>query len=174
MITIELTQGKIALIDKEDVERVSKFKWTSFYNPKNKKWYARRGEGGRNNLKTVYLHRFIMNAPEGLQVDHINGNGLDNRKENLRFATNAQNHQNQIRPVRSQTGFRGVTQDKRYKGFIARITANRKTYSHYGFLNAAEAAKVYDEMAIKYHGKFARLNFARQGYRTIKELKQND
>ncbi len=167
MITIELTQGKVALIDDEDFERVSKFKWTYFYNPHNKKQYARRGVGGRRNQKTVYMHRFIMDAPKGLQVDHINGDGLNNQKHNLRLATNAQNHQNQVKSVASKSGFKGVSIDKKRNNFYARIQHNQhKTHLGY-FQTAFEAAAAYDEAAIKYHGEFARLNFPCEGYRTV-------
>jgi len=166
MITIGLTRGKVALIDDDDFERVSKFKWTSLYNLKNKKWYARCAVGGRGKQTTVYMHRIILNAPKGLQVDHINGDGLDNQKRNLRFATNAQNHQNQIKPVASKSGFRGVCFDQRRNKFYARIQHNRQT-THLGrFQTAIQAARAYDKAAVKLHGEFARLNFERKGYRT--------
>lgn len=167
MITIGLTRGKVALIDDDDFERVSKFKWTSLYNPNNKKWYARRAVGGRGRQTTIYMHRFILNAPKGIQVDHINGEGLDNQKRNLRLATNAQNHQNQIKPVASKSGFRGVSFDKRRNKFYARIWLNGRRISLGRFQTAVEAARAYDEAAVKLHGEFARLNFERKGYRTV-------
>jgi len=85
---IPLSQNARAIVDPEDVELLEEYRWQLM--AKNQLRYARRNEG----KKTIYMHREIMNAPEGMQIDHINGNGLDNRKVNLRLCNNSQNQQN--------------------------------------------------------------------------------
>lgn len=94
MREIPLTQGKVALIDDEDYEELSQYKWTAHHRAKNT-WYAVRYVGKRVDGKRVgvhiQMHRVITNCPDGLVVDHINHNGLDNRKENLRTVTAAVN-----------------------------------------------------------------------------------
>lgn len=104
------------------------------------------------------MHRFIIEAPKGMVVDHINGNKLDNRKSNLRICTQSGNTANG--PIRSSnsSGFKGVSWDKRSSKWSVDIT---KDYKHiYGgkFDNLADAAKRYNELAIKFHGQFAKLN----------------
>lgn len=91
---------------------------------------------------TVYMHRLVMNAPKGVQVDHINRDKLDNRKGNLRLATNAENHQN-VGPTRaSSTGFRGVTwnQPNRSLPFIAQMNLGGKHYTFGAYATVEEAA----------------------------------
>lgn len=96
--SIPLTRGKIALFDDEDYEELSKYKW--FIT----KVYASRHSGN----KTVYMHREIMKTPENMETDHINGDVLDNRRENLRICTRQENARN-IRGISSNTsGYKGV------------------------------------------------------------------
>lgn len=103
---IELTQGRRAMIDDDDFERVSQYKWhwnkghyRNFETNKDSSGYARRNvskgknENGKRRMETVWLHRFIMNAPPGLVVDHLRDT-LDNRKEHLRVVTQQQNMTN--------------------------------------------------------------------------------
>lgn len=104
-----------------------------------------------------------MNAEKGQIVDHIDGDGLNNQKANLRFVTNAQNMWNSKKKVMSSTGFFGVSFHKgkagKSKPFISHIKAHSKSI-HLGYFSTAiEAAQAYDLAAIKYHGEFARLNF---------------
>lgn len=87
MREIKLTQGKFALVDDEDYEKVNRHKW--YYH---KEGYARRNSSRHDGKqKVLFMHNLIIDVPEGLYPDHRNGNGLDNRKENLRISTNAQN-----------------------------------------------------------------------------------
>ena len=160
MITIELTQGKAALIDDEDFERVSKYKWT-LSDVSRKKFYARRSDWNKGNQKTILMHRFIMNAPEGFEVDHIDGDGLNNQKHNLRLATSAENRWNSQKQLNNKTGFWGVGFDRRKKDrcFYARIKVNNKCIFLGHYRSATEAAMIYDAAAKKFHGEFARLNF---------------
>lgn len=159
-VEVPLSQGRVALIDAEDAERVNQFKWTAHVkkNRKKQSFYARRSIWGKEKQVTIWLHRFIMNAPKDLQVDHINGNGLDNRKINLRLATNSQNHCN-IPRENNWTGFRGVGRHRGSSKFYARIKKNGKQNDLGVFETAEEAAHAYDKKAVEIHGDFATLNF---------------
>jgi len=169
MKRIPLSQGKFALVDDEDYERLSKFKWCAY----RKKKYCRVGRnaylgGGRKNpkRKTIYMARQIMNAPSHLQVDHINHNVLDNRRSNLRLCTNAQNTRNRKLLKNCSSVFKGVHwhiskyKNKEYKGkWCARIGFNGQRI-HIGYFESEiEAARAYDEAAKKLFGKFAYTNF---------------
>lgn len=94
MKEIPLTKGLVTIIDDEDFERVNKYKWHLLLRNTRRTSYATRSSEVGGTKKTVYLHRFILNASNGLQVDHINGNGLDNRKSNLRLVTHSENLRN--------------------------------------------------------------------------------
>lgn len=161
VVEVLLSQGRVALIDAEDAKRVLQYKWTLFSRKDRNKQteyavrYLRNGKDGRTSEG---LHRFIMNEPKGFEVDHINGNGLDNRKANLRIATRAQNAQN-IKRADNQTGFKGVYFHKGNQLFHACISANGQKYSCGYFDTAEEAARAYDAKAKELHKEFAVLNF---------------
>jgi hypothetical protein len=111
------------------------------------------------------MHNQILNTPKGFLCDHRNGNGLDNRGENLRIATQAQNQMNKT--VRSKTGFKGVWAVPGGK-FAAKIHAN-DTYKYLGrFLTAEEAARAYDAEARKLHKSYGRYNFPLPGERSAR------
>jgi HNH endonuclease len=157
MVEVPLTQGKVALIDDEDAERVLAHKWMYNYNHTPAHGYAVRRGKQRENQASVRMHRFILDAPPNMHVDHINGNGLDNRKENLRLATHIQNAQNQRLPRNNTSGFKGV--GRKYDRWEARIVANRKRVYIGLFNTKEEAARAYDAAAMLLHGEFARFNF---------------
>lgn len=156
---IPLSQGQYAIVDPEDYERLSKYKWHVKKEPRT--FYAIRSEPykkGRRR-KNITMHRVILPVPEGLFVDHINHNGLDNRKANLRPATKRQNTCNS-RPSRNKkyTKYKGVWWHKDSKKWVATIRHNYKGI-HLGYFDdEIEAAKAYDRAARKYQGEYAKIN----------------
>lgn len=174
MKRVKLTQGKWAIIDDEDEERVKAFKWCLQRNDYTRKsgetiykLYAARSTYKEKSRSTALLHRFILGANPGQEVDHVNGNGLDCRRKNLRFATRSQNRAN------SKFGT-GVWNKKgyatsRYTGVkfwgrksSAVITVRNKKIHLGSFNSEKQAARAYDHAAVYYHGEFATgLNFKR-------------
>jgi len=152
-VRVPLTRGYKTLIDEADLERVSRYSWHA--NMKASGVYA----AARIDNRMVGLHRFIVQAAPGFDVDHINGNRLDNRRCNLRLATRSQNLANS-RPRRDKRAsrFKGVTycnDPKRVKRWVAKVASE-----YVGrFLTEVEAARAYDEVARIRYGAFARTNF---------------
>lgn len=160
MKEIELSQGYKALVDDIDFEHLNQFKWNVRIVSSTK--YAKRSD--RYSIpKTIQMHRIIMNCPKDMMVDHINGNGLDNRRENLRICTRSNNLMNSNKPKGKNTSkYKGVSKlnysNKKWKCWRAEIRINRKAIFLGTFKTQKEAALAYNEAAIKYFGKFAKLN----------------
>lgn len=151
MKRIKLTQCKYALVDDEDFEWLNKFNWYATKGRNEDIWYAGRGR------PISRMHREIMNAPADKQVDHKDGNGLNNQKSNLRLATNQQNQRNQ-KPRNSSSKFKGVHWYKRDQVWIAYIQINGEL-KRLGYFNSEIlAAQTYNLAAKMYFGEFARLN----------------
>ena len=160
MKTIQLTQGKEAFVDDEDFERINKHKWTVL--KKSNTFYARRTiNGGSPSQRHIKMHREIMGLTpkDGLVVDHINGNGLDNRKRNLRICTQFQNMKNTLKRPGKTSKYKGVYWRKERGKWQARITFQNKRIRLGHFEDESEAARAYDGAAKKYFGEFAKLNF---------------
>lgn len=151
---IPLTQGKFAIVDDDDYDWLVKYKWHC-RKAKNH-FYAFRAAG----CNIVAMHRQIMNAPKSLVVDHIDSNGLNNRKSNLRLCTQAQNLHNK-RPQRGKiySKYKGITWEKRTNKFRAGICKSGAAYHLGYFVDEIEAAISYDRMAEQLFGEFAYLNF---------------
>jgi hypothetical protein len=159
MITVPLTNGQVAIIDDEDAERVLAYKWFAKWCRRGRRWYAIRAVGPANRRRSIPMHRFILDAPPNKRVDHINQDGLDNRRSNLRLATNSQNGCNRKAMRNNSTGLKGVWPNRQRGKFGARIQHLGIRY-HLGYYDTAEAAaRAYDEVAQRLHGEFACVNF---------------
>jgi hypothetical protein len=141
---------QILFFDLEDIDIIKSKKW-SLMKGKNTFYlvHSRRGEG------TTRLHILLMGAPG---IDHIDGNGLNNRRSNLRLASQAQNGKNKRIGRANTSGFKGVYFNIRVQKYYVIIIANYKRIFGGIFLDSTEAAKRYNELAIKHHGDFAKLN----------------
>lgn len=155
---IPLTRGNVALVDAGDYRWLRQWQWSYLSSG-----YACRGEKNSGKQHMVLMHRALLNAPDGSYIDHINGNRLDNRRCNLRIVTPQQSAYN-TRKRKSATGFRGVTKHpdpKRSRPYQARIRAEGKHLRLGWFETPEDAARAYDEAAIRLHGEYAVLNFGR-------------
>jgi len=156
MKEILLGQGKYTIVDGGWFEELNQWKWyvsSNGYVIRNAKMVN--GKRGPQ----IHMHRIILNTPEGMQTDHINGNRLDNRKTNLRVCTNSENLANQ-RPIRGGSSkFKGVTWHNRDKMWMSYIRKDHKRIHLGYFNNEAHAAEAYDRAAMKLFGEFSRLNF---------------
>ena len=152
MKKIQLSRGKFAIIDDSDFDSVSQYKWS--YDPKG---YAFTNWGKRPNRRIMYLHRFLMSPVKGQECDHINQDKLDNRRENLRTCSRIENSRNR-KVFKNLTGFKGVARHIRDGLFSARVLHKGQIYSGGYHKTALEAAKKYNEIALKLHGEFASLN----------------
>lgn len=158
-VKVPLTQGLFAVVSECDAERVLSRTWHAITGA-GKPSYAGSSTGVRGTAPHL-LHRFIMEPPKGLVVDHINGDGLDNRRENLRFASHRQNIRNQRVQAtgRKTSRFKGVSADPgRTMPWRAEIKQNGVRLKLGGFATEEGAAKAYDAAAKVLHGRFAKTN----------------
>jgi hypothetical protein len=155
---IFLTRGQFTVVDWDDFDWLSQFNWFS-QKRYGTLWHATRKakDGGQ-----PYMHREIIKAPAGMLVDHIDGDGLNNRRSNLRLATKQTNAHNAKRRSDNKSGFKGVSLANRCKGrpWVAVIQTTEKRQKFLGyFAGAEEAGRAYDAAAQELYGEFARLNF---------------
>lgn len=147
---IPLTQEYVATVDASDIHLVKGYNWTVIVRSTTVYVY-RKSKG-----KTVLLHRVIMDDPDGMTIDHRDGNGLNNTRSNLRIATKAQNNRNQKMTDRNTSGYKGVSWHKKDRKWRAYIHVNNK-YIHLGhFSNVEDARRAYAEASIKLHAEFGR------------------
>lgn len=158
MKEIRLTHGKVALVDDEDFEYLNQFKWCVHRHSGKHPYAARHTPWCDGKRKYILMHREIMNPPINMQVDHKNRDTLDNRRGNLRICTNRENSMNSARYINNACGFKGVILDKSCAKWRARITIGGKKIHLGMFGDLRKAALAYNNAAIKYFGKFARLN----------------
>lgn len=158
MKEIQLTKGKIAIVDDEDYEWLNEWKW--FYDSYG---YARRGQYNKKtkNIKSIRMHRTIIDAKDGELVDHINRDRLDNRKSNLRICDWSLNSRNRKISKNNTSGYRGVYFDdssRVIKKWKVIIRLNNKRIYIGRFKTKTEAAKAYNDAAVKYFGEVDVLN----------------
>ena len=155
--TIELVGGRYVQIDIEDFDKLSQWSWSL-----TQSGYAGRsfrvGIRSADKKKVVLMHRFIMDAPSDMLVDHINHNILDNRKENLRLCTKSENSRNRKIQSNNKSGYKGVyCKSQSIWGCQIKINGKNKHLGY--FVDPIEAAKTYDIHAKEIYGEFAYLNF---------------
>lgn len=165
MKVIPLTQGKFAAVDDEDFEKLNQHKWYA-YNANRAglklqaTWYAVR-QAPRENGKqhTIWMHREILGLSDSaVQVDHWNGNGLDNRRQNIRSATRGQNQQNRRKTLGCSSRFKGVYWEKLRGRWRAEIRIAGKLHFLGYFVNEDLAATAYAQAAKEHFGEFALVN----------------
>lgn len=160
---IKLNHGKFTEIDDEDWEKVKDFKW---YAQKEKsgfnKFYATTGilkeKNERKYYSTMQMQRFLLNPQKGMICDHIDGNPLNNKRNNLRICTIAQNAHNIKWNKRNKSGYKGVLWDKNRKKWMCQIVVKKIPLKMGRFKNIGEAALAYNTAAKQYYGEFASLN----------------
>lgn len=150
---IQLTKGFVAIVDDAEFDWLMQWGWTTLVKPKTA--YAVAKIDGRS----AYMHRLIMETPKGLVTDHINGDGLDNRRANLRVATSSQNNTARHDAPRNRHGYFGIQLSKSGRFFQASIRADKRRFFLGTAPTAEAAARLYDEGARRLHGEFAHLNF---------------
>ena len=151
---VPLTKGYVAVIDAADVGLVEGFNWCALLT--RGKVYAARADCSGPKQRTVRLHRVIMSAPPGLEVDHIDGDSLNNRRANLRIVTHAENSRNQRISPKSKSGVKGVCHNKATGKWQAQIKLHGKKYHLGHFTDIKEAQAAYAFASKKLHGEFGR------------------
>lgn len=151
---------KFAKISPEDAGKVLPHKWHSYRSKVHPHiFYAKADWVEENGVrKQVKMHRLIMNAPDGVHVDHINGDGLDNRRENLRLVTPQLNQANSRKRMKGTSRFKGVCWSAASKKWRASIVINNRQIYLGLFADELDAAKAYDKKALELFGEHAHLN----------------
>jgi len=147
---INLDNGKFALVDEEDFIKLNKLKWYAVKRDKTDYTYAH----PKKFDNPIAMHRFIMNPPEDKIIDHKDGNGLNNQKNNLRICSHSQNKINILNYKNNTSGFTGVIFDKERKKWIARIKIEGKTINLGRFNSKEEAIKIRHNKSIELFGDF--------------------
>ena len=159
MKEIVLTRSLITLVDDDDYEKFKFLRWYASYDDRGDGFIAAHNvTNSDGSRKTLYLHREVMGLVKGEEVDHINRNTLDNRKENLRRCTHAQNMMNRRVYKNNKSGYKGVSWHEKKKKFGAAIKANKKKYFLGYFDTAKDAAIAYNEGSKRLHGDFGSPN----------------
>lgn len=155
---VPLTRGQFALIDPDEAPIIGRNNWLATINKGTGKFYATRTRSRLLGKKTsILMHRQIMGFPEGLDVDHLHGNTLDNRRSQLREATRSENNFNTAARNTNKSGFKGVSWCKRDSKWKAQICVNNKRKMLGRYITPEEAHAAYANAAKKYHGEFARV-----------------
>lgn len=166
MKEIKLTQGRVALVDDEDFELVNSRPWFATKRSEKHCWYAIANFYTDKGRRSKAMHWFIMNPPPGFVVDHIDGNGLNNQRSNLRICPQARNVMNACKHRASVSRFKGVTPDRKRQGWWrAQIQVDKKKL-HLGYCPTEEdAATLYNFAAYEHFGEFARMNVPAESHK---------
>ena len=149
---VTLTKGYVAIIDADDLEIVNTSNWYASVKPRTV--YAIRAVYNNGTQQILRLHRIIMKAPFGMEVDHINGNGLDNRKINLRVVSKNENAKNKRMNLNNISGFKGVSWSNKRGKWLSQIQHDGTAIYLGCYLSKEEAYEVYCAASEKYHGEF--------------------
>ena len=160
---IPLTNGMVALIDDEDLPLVSRFSWSYTQVLYATTGYAYAATGKDKSGPGMKMCHFLTRPPAGMTIDHINGDGLDNRRANLRICTRAENCRNRRKQQKPTASIYKGVQRRKPAGWCAVIRACGLQRHLGNFRDEVEAAKAYDAAARKFHGAFACVNFPRPG-----------
>lgn len=153
---VPLSQGLWAVIDAADAYAVDGRNWYAVKGIGDIRYAATNTPRGAKTRPRQLMHRLILAAPKGAEVDHINGDGLDNRRGNLRLATSSQQKMNTRRRSDNASGFKGVSWHTKRQKWRAVISAGGET-RHLGYFNTpGDAAQAYAEASARLHGEFAR------------------
>lgn len=157
MKELKISKGYFALVDDEDYEFLSNFKWSA--NVQRHTVYAKKSAYRKKNMLTsntneIMLHRMILKPKNGEVVDHIDGNGLNNQKVNLRLCKQSENLRNKKHYKNNSSGVKGVYFNKQANKWIAQIGFNKKMIYLGSFINKHEAAQAYKEKSQKLFGEF--------------------
>lgn len=154
---IFLSNGQFAVVDDEDYEQLSKYRWHA--QPRRRTTYAITTFHMSEKSSSISMHRMIMKPPSKLEVDHIDSNGLNNQRSNLRLATRSQNMRNtRVFKKNQSSRYRGVVRRNRKKPWQVQIRVRGKKIYIGSYATEKEAARAYNKAAQKYHGDFAILN----------------
>lgn len=155
MKEIPLTKGYIAIVDDEDHAFLSQWRWHVCIGPKHV--YAMRNSAPSNGKRHhIMMHRELCPVADGYEVDHINGNSLDNRRDNLRPVTRSQNMWNRAPNINGKSRYKGVCWHKQHQKWIASIQVNKRKY-HIGlFTSEDDAGRAYAERAALEFGEYNR------------------
>lgn len=169
---VPLTRGYVALIDAADWPLVQGYSWRAACGKRHRTFYAIAWSGSQKDRskRTVAMHRLIMGHHPGMEIDHRDGNGLNNTRSNLRIATHSQNQQNKAAKRGTTSQYKGVGWNKNAGKWAAFIRKDRRNF-HLGlFVDEAKAARRYDEAARVMFGEWAKLNFPNDVPATKQEL----
>jgi hypothetical protein len=157
---IPLSKGLVALVDDEDYERIAVYKWSAHWLPTARTFVAQRHESGSSRVPM--MHREILNAPPGIDVDHKDHNGLNNQRSNIRLCSNTQNQANKRKSLGKSSRFKGVSWNNKHRQWYAYIKDGDRLMHLGHFIDEIEAATVYDAKAREVFGEFALTNFAEE------------
>ncbi len=159
MREIPLTKGFVALVDDNLYDYLMQWKWYAHRAAPGLKYYAKRSVWDGCRHKQIHMHRVIAGSTPGQRTDHIDGDGMNNQRYNLRSCTNAQNMCNRKAQRNNTSGWKGVSWVKKLNKWRAQIESEGKGQMLGHFHDPIEAALAYDEAARRLHGEFASTNF---------------